>query len=229
MHKKERLRRGIATASYPAAEPNLTWSMTREAKLCYLLFAILLLSTVPSAVAAQSSWVNGKYRPGDFKLAYGGRPADILISSEDFKVVQIAAEALAADVERVTGKKPALRREAVGLSAPAIIVGTLGQSPLIDALVRQGKLDVSRLRKQWESFVIATLPHPLPGVQMGLAIVGSDRRGTAYGVFELSQAIGVSPWYWWADVTPQRRSSLVLRAGIRRFGPPSVQYRRHFY
>ena len=117
---------------------------------CYLLFAILLLSTVPSAVAAQSAWVHGEYRAGDFKLVYGGRAADILISPEDFKVVQIAGEALAADVERVTGKKPVLRREAAGLYAPAIIAGTFGQSPLIDALVRAGKLDVKSLRRQWE-------------------------------------------------------------------------------
>src|SRR6266536_3494552 len=200
----------------------------------YQILGVLILSTAPCATApAESSWVHSKYRPGDFKLVYGGRAADILISPKDFKVVQIAAESLAADVERVTGKKPVLRREAAGreaagLSASAIIVGTLGHSPLIDALVLAGKLDVSRLRGKWESFVIATVPHPLPGVQMGLAIVGSDRRGTAYGVFELTQAIGVSPWYWWADVTPERLASLIVQAGIRRAGPPSVQYRGIF-
>jgi len=195
----------------------------------YQIAVILVLLSVPSAAAgADSSWVRGEYRRGDFKLVYGGRAADILISSEDFKVVQIAAEALAADVERVTGKKPVLRREAAGLSAPPIIIGTFGQNPLIDALVRAGKLDVSGLRNQWESFVITTVSHPLPGVPMGLAIVGSDRRGTAYGVFELSQAIGISPWYWWADVTPERRNNLIVHAGVRRAGPPSVQYRGIF-
>jgi hypothetical protein len=68
----------------------------------------------------------------------------------------------------------------------------------------------------------------LPGVPSALVIVGSDRRGTAFGVYELSQAIGVSPWYWWADVTPAKKSALFVAAGTRRFGPPSVQYRGIF-
>jgi hypothetical protein len=76
--------------------------------------------------------------------------------------------------------------------------------------------------------MIATVRNPLPHVSMGLVIVGSDRRGTAYGVYELSQAIGVSPWYWWADVAPAHRSRLMVAAGVRRMGPPSVQYRGIF-
>jgi hypothetical protein len=68
----------------------------------------------------------------------------------------------------------------------------------------------------WESFVIATVEQPLPGVARALVIAGSDRRGTAFGIYELSQAIGVSPWYWWADVAPQRRDSAVCR---RRHAP----------
>jgi hypothetical protein len=63
---------------------------------------------------------------------------------------------------------------------------------------------------------------------MGLVIAGSDRRGTAFGIFELSQAIGVSPWYWWADVPPARHPNLFITAGIKRAGPPSVQYRGIF-
>src|SRR5437773_1764691 len=68
----------------------------------------------------------------------------------------------------------------------------------------------------------------MPNVEMGLVIVGSDRRGTAFGVYELSQAIGVSPWYWWADVTPDRKSGLYIAAGTHHFGPPSVKYRGIF-
>ena len=104
----------------------------------------------------------------------------------------------------------------------------LGKSPLIDALVRDRKVDVSSLRSQWESFIIVTVPRPLPGVEMALAIIGSDRRGTAFGIYELSQAIGVSPWNWWADVTPEHRRNLVVSAGLHRYGPPSVQYRGVF-
>ncbi|HEV2861935.1 MAG TPA: glycosyl hydrolase 115 family protein, partial [Pyrinomonadaceae bacterium] len=194
-----------------------------------LIFAALALLLVPGRpVAQESSWVGEVYREGDFKLAHGGRAADVLVSPEDFKVARIAAEGLANDVERVTGLRPRLREDASGLSRHAVIVGTLGKSPFVDGLVRAGKLDAGRLRGRWESFLIATVRDPLPGVSTGLVVAGSDRRGTAYGVFELSQAAGVSPWYWWADVAPRRRPSLVVAAGSRRQGPPSVKYRGLF-
>jgi len=182
----------------------------------------------PLSAAPDASWVRSDYRPGDFKLVYGGDAADIVVSPVDFQVVQIAASGLAADIERVTGKKPVLRTQADGLTGHVVLVGTLGRSPVIDALVRDRKLDVSAVRGQWESFLIATVAEPLPGVSMGLVIAGSDRRGTAYGVYELSEAIGVSPWYWWADVAPDRRENLIVSAGTRRSGPPSVQYRGIF-
>ena len=102
-----------------------------------------------------------------------------------------------------------------------MLIGTLGQSPLIDRLVTDGRLEARQIRGKWESFLITT-------VDGSLVIAGSDRRGTAYGVFELSQAIGVSPWYWWADVAPAHRDNLFLPAGTREFGPPSVQYRGIF-
>ncbi len=139
----------------------------------------------------------------------------------DFKVVQIAANLLAEDVERVTGKKPVLNSTGPDVTAPTVLVGTLGHSAPIDALVAAKKLDVAQLKDQWESFLITT-------VDGQLVIAGSDRRGTAFGVFELSQAMGVSPWYWWSDVAPAHQDNLYVAAGTRRFGPPSVQYRGIF-
>src|SRR5690606_5290713 len=108
------------------------------------------------------------------------------------------------------------------------LIGTLGRSPTIDRLAQEGKLDVAQVRGQWETFVIQTVQRPLPNVESALVIAGSDRRGTAFGVFEVSEQIGVSPWYWWADVTPEPRESLAIRAGTYRVGPPSVKYRGIF-
>jgi hypothetical protein len=68
----------------------------------------------------------------------------------------------------------------------------------------------------------------LPGVKQALVIVGSDRRGTAYGVYELSQRIGVSPWYWWDDVTPAHRDTLYVSPQRVQVGPPAVKYRGIF-
>jgi len=189
---------------------------------------LIVLSYRPDAAAFQSSWVTTEYRSGDFKLVSGTHAADILVSPDDFKVVRIAAENLSLDVERVTGQRPSRKSDGTNLTAEVVFVGTLGSSKFIDDMVQNGKLDVSGLRGQWESFLIATVRNPLPNVSLGLVIVGSDRRGTAYGVFDLSQAIGVSPWYWWADVTPNHRDNLFVRPGVRRQGPPSVQYRGIF-
>ena len=194
-----------------------------------ICFAFLIILNGPtSGVPKDTPWIHDIYQRGDFQLADRPNVSDILVSAEDFKVVQIAAENLAADVERVTGKKPVVRNDANGLHGHVVFAGTIGKSSFVDSLVSQGKLDVSQLRGQWESFLITTVSNPLPGVSMGLVIAGSDRRGTTYGIFELSEAIGVSPWYWWSDVTPRHRDHLFVAPGTRRAGPPSVQYRGIF-
>ncbi|TXC73024.1 hypothetical protein FSB78_17955 [Sphingomonas ginsenosidivorax] len=138
----------------------------------------------------------------------------------DFPVVGIAAADLRRDLSAVSG--------ASADNGTQIWLGTLGRNPKIDRLVRQRKLDVSRLRGAWESFVITTVVNPAPGVASALVIVGSDRRGTAYGAYELTHAIGVSPWHWWADVAPERHPRIYAAAGLQHFGPPSVKYRGIF-
>jgi hypothetical protein len=131
-------------------------------------------------------------------------------------------------MERVTGHKPALQHDPAKLSGQTVIVGAIGHSPLIDQLIAAGKFDASGVTGQWETCRIAVVPHPLPNVDSALVIAGSDRRGAAYGVFDLSQAIGVSPWYWWADSTPVHQDSLYIQSGSVKDGPPSVKYRGIF-
>src|ERR1700722_19736528 len=186
-------------------------------KLTILLAALTALSLK----AADSAWVRDTYENGDFKLVQGAQLAPVCVAPGDFECVRLAANLLADDVERVTGHKPVVVTGSERVNGSAVIVGTLGQSPLIDRLVAAGKLDAKQIVGQWESFLITA-------VDGSLVIAGSDRRGTAYGVFELSRAIGVSPWYWWADVTPEHRDNLFVAAGTRKFGPPSVQYRGIF-
>lgn len=189
-----------------------------------VLMAALLAS---HAVWAQA-WVQSTGAAADFALAGPKGAATIVYATADAKVVGHAVLDLAADIERVSGRMPALGTAVDAGGAPLVLVGTLGKSPIADALAAGGKLDLSAVRGKWESFVIATVEKPLPGVPRALAIVGSDPRGTAFGVYELSQAIGVSPWTWWADVAPPKRDALYVAAGLRRFGPPSVKYRGIF-
>ena len=184
------------------------------------------VSPVPPAPAPP--FVSDQAVDGYFPLASPTSLADVFVAANDWKVAQIAADDLAADIERVTGRKPEVKQAANGLTEHVVLVGTLGKSPVIDGLVKAGRFDVRDVQGQWESFVIATVDNPLPGVRPGLVIAGSDRRGTAYGVYELSKRIGVSPWYWWADVTPVRRAALHVSPERLRVGPPAVKYRGIF-
>lgn len=197
-----------------------------------VLIASLCLGFIALNAQATATWVDSRAHAGDFPLVTKTQLAPIVVAQDDFKVVNIAAHDLAKDIARVTGREPVVlslvQASLQDLKAPAVLVGTLGKSPIIDNLVAAGKLDVSALRGAWESFLIATVEAPQAGMASALVIVGSDRRGTAFGIYELSQAIGVSPWYWWADAVPEKKSALFIHSGTHRFGPPSVKYRGIF-
>jgi len=165
---------------------------------------------------------------GHFPFVHDERAADVFVDSKDWTVARIAGRDLTKDIERVTGCKALLKHSPDDLSSLAVLVGTLGKSPVIDGLVKAGKIEVEDIRGQWETSLMQVISDPLPGVKQGLVIVGSDRRGTAYGVYELSRLIGVSPWYWWADVTSPQRASLYVRQDRVRIGPPAVKYRGIF-
>jgi hypothetical protein len=157
-----------------------------------------------------------------------GAVVDIYVDSADHPAVLRVAGDLSADVERVSGLLPSVENSVADLSPQAILVGTLGKSPVIDALVSEGKLDVSGVTGKWESFVVQAVDDPIAGVSRALVIAGSDRRGTVFGVYDVSEEMGVSPWYWWADVTPVVRSSVAVEGARRLQGEPSVKYRGIF-
>lgn len=108
-----------------------------------------------------------------------------------------------------------------GMTSPAIIIGTFGESELINQLAEQGKLNVSTLAGKREMYIIQT-------VDDNLVIAGSDKRGTIYGIYELSQQIGVSPWYYWADVPIRKQESIYIIKGSYTDGEPAVKYRGIF-
>ena len=127
----------------------------------------------------------------------------------------------------MTGKKPGIVAAGV-LAKNEIVIGTLGKSKVIDELVSSGKLDTKDLKEKWESFVIATIENPKPNVKKCLVIAGSDKRGTIYGIYEISRQLGVSPWYWWADVPAMKRPSAYVLKGRYSSGEPKVKYRGIF-
>ena len=160
-----------------------------------------------------------------FPLASTDGVATICTDTDDYPVVGIAAGMLADDVKLVTGKHPIICHELP--KGATIVAGTLGKSRLIEGLVKSQRIDVGSIQGKWESFIISTTKHPKYHTPI-LLIIGSDRRGTAFGLTSLSEAIGVSPWYWWADVTPVHKPTLYVESSMFVQNEPSVQYRGIF-
>jgi hypothetical protein len=177
----------------------------------------------------QASYVVNSAGVGSFPLVQGQQAAVLYVDSADWPGVVRATGDLQADIERVTKKKTAILSDSKNLSRNMVIIGTVGKSPVIDQLVRSKKIDVSGIAGKWESYFLQTVADPLPGVSSALIIAGSDKRGTIYGIYDLSEKIGVSPWYWWSDVVPEHRDALYIRSGKYQQGEPSVKYRGIFF
>jgi len=165
---------------------------------------------------------------GAFPLFGPGRlPVVMVDSADDLGVVRVATD-LQADIERVCGRRPLVSMDAVPRGALPVYVGTVGKSKFIQRLAAAGKIDVSRLKGQWEAGLVQVVNDPEPGVKQGLVVAGSDKRGTIYGVYTLSEQMGVNPWYWWADVPVRHRDALWVKAGVHYQASPKVKYRGIF-
>ena len=151
---------------------------------------------------------------------------EIYMDANDCKGVSYAANALVKDIIKVSGSKAVLTSDA-GLKdkdaagKPTILVGTIGHSAAIDQLIRQKRINGNLLKGKREKFIITV-------VNGQLVIAGSDRRGTIYGIYELSQQMGVSPWYDWADVPVVHHDSIFVNKGVYTDGEPAVRYRGIF-
>ncbi len=147
--------------------------------------------------------------------------ACIVVDSQDHALVKRSAELLQADIASVTGyQTPILNKKSTGFKTH-IIIGSLDKSVIIQELSKR-HVEISRdLKNKWEAYRIQS-------IQQDLIITGSDRRGTAYGIFELSKQIGVSPWYWWADVPVQQHTSVYINPKVVIADAPKVKYRGIF-
>ncbi|OLF18845.1 glycosyl hydrolase [Actinophytocola xanthii] len=174
------------------------------------------------------SYVVTSPRPGAFPLVARGKGAPIVVSGDDYVGVVRVAGDLRDDVERVTGVRPVVSVDQVPVGQEPVIVGTIGRSPLINGLVRAGKLDVTGIAGKWETSLQQVVYNPMPGVRKALVIAGSDQRGTIFGVYDVSQRIGVSPWYWWDDVPARTAEELYVLPGRHTQGTPAVKYRGFF-
>ena len=204
----------------------------RSERLSFVSIAALLLALTlfPMRCMAlgQPLYVETTPTVNSFQLVHQGAAAKIYVDRGDYAGVARAAHDLQADIFRVSGGNALLNADGKSLSGDVVLIGTIGKSSVIDRLIRERKIDVSSIEGKWESTLIQVVAHPLPGVTRGLVVAGSDKRGTIYGIYDLSEEIGVSPWTWWADVPVEHKDALYVKAGRWVQGEPAVKYRGIF-
>jgi hypothetical protein len=189
----------------------------------YIIMACRVCAQQPGAGA----YISFKKAPGYFSLSAAGKAAPVYVAATAYPGVLIAAQSLQKDIKSVTGAFPVLLRDKI-ITPYIIWIGTIGKDTLIDRLIAAKQIDVSGIKDKWEAHITQVVNNPLPGIKKALMIVGSDKRGTIYGIYDLSAQIGVSPWYWWADVPVKTHKKVYVLPKKQVDGGPSVKYRGIF-
>jgi hypothetical protein len=187
---------------------------------------LLLVIIIQCFTLSEAQMVAEKKEAGAFTLASNHHSATIVFDEAEPLLIKKASEIFQHDVEMVCSKKLSLATE-MPAGGNVVIVGTIN-SKFIRQLAREKKLSTDRLQNKWEAYQVQVVKAPFKGVSEALVIAGSDRRGTAYGLFELSKQMGVSPWYWWADVPVPTKNELYVKAGISIVDSARVKYRGIF-
>ena len=198
--------------------------------LNYMKKNVFLSMALISSLSLSAADKFVSFQQGDL-LLNADNQVQIYLDHNDCRGVKYAAKALVKDIQKVSGSPAFLLSDAnTALSGGSnsqanaranIIVGTIGHSAAIDRLIKQHRIDAKLLQGKHEKFIITLIDGQL-------VIAGSDRRGTIYGIYELSQQMGVSPWYDWADVPIEHHDSIFVNKGIYTDGEPAVRYRGIF-
>ena len=178
--------------------------------------AFLASATLLSAMSMSAAERFVSFQQGDL-LINGNDKVEIYMDANDCRGVSYAANALVKDIRNVSGSQATITSN----RKATILVGTIGHSAAIDQLVKQKRINGNLLKGKREKFIITVVDNQL-------VIAGSDRRGTIYGIYELSQQMGVSPWYDWADVPVEHHDSIFVNRGTYTDGEPAVRYRGIF-
>ncbi len=200
---------------------------TRKFIYLILLFLVLITSCLASLPIDDFSFISAA-KKGLFVLSASEKSTPLYASSDDYPGVIRVLKLLQEDINRVTNTKPELFIDEIPKSKEILIVGTIGKSKIINKLIKDKKLNIEGIAGKWETFLIQVVENPLPNIDRALVITGSDKRGTIYGMFELSSQIGVSPWYWWADVPVEKKKNLYVSPERHSLGEPKVKYRGIF-
>ncbi len=188
---------------------------------------VLFLPVLMSMATELNSYIEFEKTSGSLAIVANGNAISLVVDKDDHAGVIHTVEDLQLDIERVTSIKPRLRFEPDPNDDAILIIGTLGKSKFIDKLVEENKLNVSAIKDKWEAFLITTIDYSVGGIDKAVVIAGSDKRGTIYGIYDFSSQIGVSPWYWWADVPVKKHAEIYIMPGTYS-DCPVVKYRGIF-
>ena len=193
-------------------------------KNLFLLFFLLL--PLSNVMAIDNKGITNSSLSGDrFTLIEKASPTPILIDAAEDEGIQIAVRNLSEDFKRVCNTSANIQNQPN--VKQLIIIGSLNSS-FIKQLIKKKLIDEKQLKGKREKYLMLTIANPMPGVEQALVIAGSDKRGTIYGTYELSEQIGVSPWYDWADVPVVHQENLSIAKGTYTAGEPVVAYRGLF-
>lgn len=196
----------------------------RKRRMLMVLLAVSWL--IGSAWAIDNKGITfGQPAADCFTLVEGGEVTPILLDEKDDIGVAIAAKNLQDDFRKVTGMQAELLHSVKGKRL--IVIGSL-ESRFVKELVKTKKIDITSLEGKREKYLMRAVSRPFDGVDEAWVVIGSDKRGTIYGIYELSEQIGVSPWYDWADVPVVQRKNLYIQRGEYTAGEPAVRYRGIF-
>ena len=187
---------------------------------------LLNLFFLCTGVSHAQNVISEKNSKGAFPVV-AAKAAAIYTDVNDDWLIQKTAELFSKDIAAVTGQKPKIIHD-ISSEKNIIIIGTAAGSSLIKQFEQAEKFKTIELKNAWEAYRVQMVSHPLKGIEQALVIAGSDKRGAAYGVFELSKRIGVSPWYWWADVPVKKKKELFVDQNISLTDHPRVKYRGIF-
>jgi len=199
-----------------------------DRKYIYTLMILLFIMTQTGFAVDDLSYVTNEAEKGFFPLVDSGNAAPLIVSDKDYPGVIRILETLQSDIQSVSQVLPSIHVGGIPKSKTMVLIGTVGKSPIIDELIQNKKLDVAEIHGEWDAFLIQTVKKPLKGVDQALVIAGSNKRGTIYGMLDLSKHIGVSPWVWWADVPPKQSETLYIQPGKILSDEPAVKYRGIF-
>lgn len=194
-----------------------------------ILFINILVICFMTGIAQTSVKLVTSSKTADcFVFSENNQTAPLIISENELPGILTVAEYFKNDMQLLGLPQPGIVVGKIPLSKQILLIGTLGHSSLIDELAKNGKIDATVIRDKWEATLVEVVLNPFPGVDKALVIAGSDKRGTIYGLLNFSRELGVSPWYWWADVPVVKRETAYVKAGRHVTESPKVKYRGIF-